>query len=71
MRATLTGITATLLLAGAAAAQPTFADRFKAAAAAYQARDYARMEAEVRAALALRPGHPTMGRQLHAACRSS
>lgn len=57
MRTMLTAITA-LLVTGAAAAQPTFADRFKAATAAYQAHDYARMETEFRAALALRPGHP-------------
>lgn len=48
-----------LLAAGAAAAQAGFVDRFKAATAAYQAKDYARMEAELREALKLRPGHPT------------
>jgi len=65
MRTTLAGIV--LLLAGAAAAQPGFVERFKAGTAAYQARDYARMEAEFRAALALRPAHPTATYNLAAA----
>ena len=47
-----------LLAAGAAAAQAGFVDRYKAATAAYQAKDYPRMEAELREALKLRPAHP-------------
>jgi hypothetical protein len=58
MRASILG-TIALLLAGVAAAQPGFVGRFKAATAAYQAKDYARMEAELREALELRPAHPT------------
>jgi sugar lactone lactonase YvrE len=49
-----------VLLAGTAAAQPGFVERYKAATAAYQAKDYARMEAELLEALKLRPGHPTV-----------
>lgn len=48
-----------LLLAGPAVAQPGFVDRYKAATAAYEAKDYARMEAELLEALKLRPQHPT------------
>jgi hypothetical protein len=61
MRHTLCGIALLLLAAAAVAAtaEPGFVDRFKAATAAYEARDYARMEAELRAALELRPAHPT------------
>lgn len=58
MRMTLTGA-ALLLLAAAAVAEPGFVDRFKAGTAAYQAKDYARMESELREALKLRPAHPT------------
>lgn len=50
------------LAAAAVAAQPPapgFVERFKAATAAYEAKDYARMEAELREALKLRPAHPT------------
>lgn len=54
--------------ATAAAAQAgTFVERFKAATAAYEAKDYARMEAELRAALKLRPAHPTATYNLAAA----
>jgi hypothetical protein len=59
MRNTLISVAALVLLAGVAAAEPGFVDRFKAATAAYQAKDYARMETELRAALELRPAHPT------------
>lgn len=44
-----------------------FVERFKAATAAYEAKDYARMEAELRAALLLRPAHPTASYNLAAA----
>ena len=49
------------LLAGAAvaAAPDDFVGHYKAAMQAYEAKDYARMEAGLRAALKLRPGHPT------------
>lgn len=66
MRNILTGI-ALLLLAGAAAAQAGFVERFKAATAARQAKDYARMESELREALKLRPAHPTATYTLAAA----
>ena len=59
MRMTLTGPALLLLAAAAAAAEPGFVERFKAGTAAYQAKDYARMEAELREALKLRPAHPT------------
>ncbi|MGH8481420.1 MAG: hypothetical protein ACRES8_03060 [Nevskiaceae bacterium] len=68
MRMTGWGAAALLLLAGVAvAAQPGFVERFKAATAAYEARDYARMEAELREALELRPAHPTATYRLAAA----
>jgi hypothetical protein len=52
-------LSAALLLAGAATAQPGFVEHYKAATAAHGAKDYARMEAELLEALKLRPGHPT------------
>lgn len=62
---------AVLTLVAAAAVPPApaagFVDRFKAATAAYESKDYARMEAELRAALALRPAHPTASYNLAAA----
>jgi sugar lactone lactonase YvrE len=67
MRITLYGIALSLLLAGAAGAQPGFVERFKAGTAAYHDKDYARMEAEFRAALELRPAHPTATYNLAAA----
>lgn len=60
MRAWL--VVAALVAAAAAGAQASaagFVERFKAATAAYEAKDYARMEAELREALKLRPAHPT------------
>jgi streptogramin lyase len=45
----------------------SFVDLFKAATAAYEAKDYARMESELRAALKLRPGHPSATYNLAAA----
>jgi len=59
-----------LVLATTAAAQPPpsgFVERFKAATAAYEAKDYPRMEAELREALKLRPAHPTATYTLAAA----
>jgi sugar lactone lactonase YvrE len=54
--------------AGFAAAQGGFVEHFKAAMEAHdQGKDYARMEAELRAALKLRPGHPTATYKLAAA----
>jgi hypothetical protein len=51
---------AALLGAAAAAAVPEgFVGHYKAAMEAYQANDYGLMETELRAALKLRPGHPT------------
>jgi sugar lactone lactonase YvrE len=62
---------AVLALVAASAASPApgtgFVDRFKAATAAYEAKDYARMETELRAALLLRPAHPTASYNLAAA----
>jgi sugar lactone lactonase YvrE len=59
---------AALALATAAAAQAgSFVERFKAATAAYEAKDYVRMEAELRAALKLRPAHPSATYNLAAA----
>jgi sugar lactone lactonase YvrE len=59
MRNTLVGAIALLLLAGVAGAQSGFVEHYKAATAAHAAKDYARMEAELRKALELRPAHPT------------
>ena len=59
MRKTLTVAIALLLLAGVAGAQSGFVEHYKAATAAHAAKDYARMEAELREALKLRPAHPT------------
>jgi len=53
---------AVLAFAAAAGAEPPpagFVEHFKSATAAYEAKDYARMEAELRTALKLRPAHPT------------
>src|SRR5689334_7045892 len=56
------------LLAAAAAPVPAdFVGRFNAATAAYHAKDYERMEVLLRAALELRPGHPTATYNLAAA----
>lgn len=57
----------TAVTAATSAAATGFVERFKAATAAHEARDYARMETELRAALALRPGHPTASYNLAAA----
>jgi len=48
-----------LAAAGTQASSAGFVERFKAATAAYEAKDYARMEAELLEALKLRPAHPT------------
>lgn len=53
--------------AGMAAAQGGFVEHFKVAMEARDQKDYARMEAELRAALKLRPGHPTATYKLAAA----
>jgi sugar lactone lactonase YvrE len=59
MRNTLFGAITLLLLAGVAGADAGFVERYKAATAAHGAKDYARMENELREALKLRPAHPT------------
>lgn len=59
-----------VMAAAAAAAQSApggFVERFKAATAAHDAKDYARMEAELREAIKLRPAHPTATYNLAAA----
>ena len=53
--------------AGAQSAPAGFVERFKAATAAHDAKDYARMETELREALKLRPAHPTATYNLAAA----
>lgn len=53
--------------AATAAAPDAFVGHFKAATQAHGGKDYARMESELRAALKLRPGHPTATYNLAAA----
>ena len=61
------GIAALAFAVAAAYAQAGFVDRFKAATKAHEAKDYARMETELREALKLRPAHPTATYKLAAA----
>lgn len=61
------GVALLAAAAATAAAPEDFVGHYKAAMTAYDGKDYARMEAELRAALKLRPGHPTATYNLAAA----